>query len=76
MYRELCEEAVGDGSTDEYIWVWTINGEEVLRSDECSEEDIDDFLYNENSEWQLSNDRWRTIHNNGMTADYSIYAEP
>lgn len=76
MYRELCEEAVMDGNTDEDIWVWTINGEEVLRSDKCSEKEIFDFLYGENSEWKISDDRWRTIYNNGMTADYSIYAEP
>lgn len=76
IYRELCEEAVREQDTDEDIWVWTINDEEVLRSDECSEEEIFDFLYNENSEWQIADDRWRTIYNNGLTTDYSIYAEP
>lgn len=75
-YRELCEEAVWDEDADEDIWVWTVNDEEVLRSDECSEKETFDFLYGENSEWQIADDRWRTIYNNGLTADYSIYAEP
>lgn len=73
LYRELCEEAVRE---EEDIWVWAVNGEEVLRSDACSEEEIFDFLYSENSEWKIEDDRWRTIYNNGLTADYSIYAEP
>ena len=75
-YRELCEEAVWDEDADEDIWVWTVNDEEVLRSDKCSDEEIFDFLYGESSEWQIVGDRWRTIYNNGPAADYSIYAEP
>lgn len=72
MYRELCEEP--ESHSD--IWVWTVNGEEVARSDELSEEEIYDFLYGENSEWKIMDDRWRTLYNNGLTADYSIYDEP
>ena len=75
-YRELCEEAVREEGADEDIWVWTVNDEEVLRSDECSKEEIFDFLYSENSEWQIADERWRTIYNNGLAADYSIYDEP
>ena len=61
---------------NEYIWVWTVNGEVIGRSDELSESEIVDLLYSENSEWRLADDRWRTIYNNGMMADYSIYSEP
>lgn len=74
MYRELCEDL--DHSGGEEVWVWTVNGEEAARSDELSEEEIFDFLYGENSEWKIMDDRWRTLYNNGLTADYSIYSEP
>ena len=77
--RELREDAEApEGARDasDYIWVWTVNGEVIGRSDELSESEIIDLLYNENSEWRIADDRWRTIYNNGMTADYSIYNEP
>lgn len=74
--RELCEEAVGYDEDGNDIWVWTVNGEEIGRSDELSESEIADLIYNENSEWRIADDRWRTIFNNGLTADYSIYDEP
>ena len=74
MYRELCEDL--DHSGGEEVWVWTVNGEEAARSDELYEEEIFDFLYGENSEWKIMDDRWRTLYNNGLTADYSIYSEP
>lgn len=61
---------------NEYIWVWTVNGEVIGRSDELSESEIVDLLYSENSEWRLADDRWRTIYNNGLMADYSIYGSP
>ena len=79
MDRELCEDMApyeeGQDSNNE-IWVWTVNGEEIGRSDELSKEEIDDLLYNENSEWRLSDDRWQTIYNDGMTTNGSIYDEP
>ena len=68
LYRELCEElARYEKGQDAYkdIWVWTVNGEEIGRSDKLSEAEIDDLLYNENSEWGIAGDRW--------TNDYSIY---
>ena len=74
MYRELCEDV--DFSGNEEVWVWTINGEEAARSDELSEEEIAEFLYGESSEWKIADDRWRTLYNNGLTVDYSIYSEP
>ena len=77
--RELREDAEApEGAKDasDYIWVWTVNGEVIGRSDELSESEIIDLIYNENSEWRIADDRWRTIYNNGMTADYSIYNEP
>ena len=79
MIRELCEDAIwesGDSASDNLVWVWTVNDEEIGRSDELSEEEIDDLIYNENSEWQISGDRWRTLYNNGLTTDFSIYEEP
>lgn len=79
MDRELREDIASyeeEQNSDEDIWVWTVNGEEIGRSDVLSESEIDDLLYNENSEWRLADDRWRTIYNNGMTADWSIYDEP
>ena len=77
--RELCEDAKmpEDGQdANDYIWVWTVNGKEIGRSDELSEPEIEELLYSENSEWRIADDRWRTIYNNGLTADYSIYNEP
>ena len=79
LYRELCEEAEipeKGQEANEDIWVWTVNGEEIGRSDKLSESEIEDLLYNENSEWRITGDRWRTIYNNGLTADFSIYNEP
>ena len=75
MYRELCEDLKWTDDNKE-VWVWSINDEEVMRDDEFSTEEIADFLYGENSEWKLADDRWRTLYNSGLTVDYSIYAEP
>lgn len=74
MIRELTEAVAsyGEGYAPD-IWVWTVNGEEIGRSDELTEEEIDNLLFNENSEWGIACDRWRTIYNNGLTVDYSIY---
>ena len=79
LSRELCEEAVRpekEQDANEDIWVWTVNGEEIGRSDKLSRSEIEDLLYNENSEWRLMDDRWRTIYNNGLMRDFSIYSEP
>ena len=73
MHRELREEI---WDAEENIWIWTVNGEVVGRSDELSAEEIEDLLYNENSEWEILGDRWQTLYNNGIMADYSIYDEP
>lgn len=74
LYRELREDPVWDSEED--IWVWTVNGEEIGRSDTLSDEEIDNLLYNENSEWNIAGDRWQTLYNDGLTIDYSIYEEP
>lgn len=45
--RELCEDAVwesGDSASDNIVWIWTVNGEEISRSDELSAEEIDDLI--------------------------------
>lgn len=61
-YRELHEELVIEENGD--VWVWTENGEEIGRSDQLSQLEIDNLLYNINSEWKITGDRWRTIYNN------------
>lgn len=79
LSRELCEDVEIPEEwqdADEEIWVWTVNGVEIGRSDQLSKSEIEDLLYNENSEWKLTDDRWRTIYNSGMMTDYSIYGEP
>ncbi|MDE7265923.1 MAG: hypothetical protein K2N89_00445 [Lachnospiraceae bacterium] len=75
-YRELREDAIGASEQGADIWIWTVNGEEIGRSDALSMEEIEDLLYNENSEWGILGDRWRTLYNAGLTADFSIYSEP
>ncbi len=74
----LCEDVDFSGMNNggEEVWVWTVNDEEVARSDEFSEEEIAEFLYGENSEWKLADDRWRILYNDGLTVDYSIYSSP
>lgn len=57
IIRELREETCY--LPDQDVRVWTINGIEVGRSDLLSEEETEDLLYNENSEWKLDGDRWR-----------------
>ena len=79
LYRELCEELQipEEGrEAGEDIWVWTVNGVEIGRSDQLSESEKEDLLYNENSEWRIADDRWRAIYNNGLMRDYSIYSDP
>lgn len=61
---------------DRDIWVWTVEGEVIGRSDELSREEIDNLIYNVNSEWGIAGNRWRTLYNNGLTTDFSIYGEP
>lgn len=47
---------------DKAIWQWTVteNGQTTVlaRSDEYTAEELDDLIYNENSEWNLSSKRW------------------
>lgn len=73
--RELMEDMEYDDSTGE-VWVWTVNGKEIGRSDSLTEEEIYNLLYGENSEWKIGSDKWRTLYNSGLTVDYSIYDEP
>ena len=48
----------------------------IGRTDELSESEINDLIINENSEWRIADDRWRTIYNNGLNVDFSIYSDP
>ncbi len=76
LKRELREQVAAETEDGQTVWVWTVNDVEIGRSSQLSDEEIEDLLYNENSDWQIANDRWRTLYNNGLTVDYSIYAEP
>lgn len=79
LSRELKEELMTDEDVEQdgkEVWVWTVNGEEVGRSDEMTDEEVHALLFDEDGEWGIAGDRWRTIYNNGLTADYSIYGEP
>lgn len=76
MDKELREDSVIGDDLNEKIWVWTVNGEGIDRSDELSLEEKEDLLYSEKSEWQIMDDRWRTLYNGGLMANYSIYDEP
>lgn len=58
MERHLCEDLL---DADNMVWIWYVNDEEIGRSDELSETEIDDLLYNENSEWKLSDSRWENF---------------
>ena len=58
FYRELREDAVGYDEDGNDILEWTVNGEVIGRSDELSESEIEDLIYNENSEWGIASDRW------------------
>ena len=74
--REDAEAPEGAKDAGDYIWVWTVNGEVIGRTDELSESEIDDLIINENSEWRIADDKWRTIYNNGLNVDFSIYSDP
>ena len=65
----------GKSNGENMIWQWSVDGQVIGRSDQLSREEIDDLIYNENSDWGLLTDRWRTIYNGGLMADFSIYGE-
>ncbi|MDE6363230.1 MAG: hypothetical protein K2L86_03030 [Lachnospiraceae bacterium] len=74
LKRELREQAEYEG--EQTIWIWTVNDIEIGRSSRLTDDEIADLLYTENSDWQIAGDRWRTLYNNGLITDYSIYSEP
>lgn len=45
----------------ENIYIWDIDGKVIGRSDELTEEEIADLLYNENSDWGIGTERWTDI---------------
>lgn len=79
LTKTLVEEPAPDSPLDKEntIWQWTEEeGREttaVWRSDEFTKEEIEDLIYNENSDWGIMTDRWRTLYSNGLMADFSIY---
>ena len=77
LVRELREDVIIErdeaGNVTNTIWYWSVNDVVVMRDDEASAEEIEEFLYGESSDWKLDDDRWNTIYNDGRMADYSIY---
>lgn len=73
LVEELREDL--DIECDMDTWVWTVNDVEIARSDEMTKEEIYELIYGKNSEWGIACDRWRTIYNEGLTVDFSIYSE-
>lgn len=80
--ERLTEEPLRDENLNE-LWTWTdeifVDGEWKLR-EYFTEADYDDEtlysekVYGEGSYWDIAQDRWRTLYNNGMMADFSIYS--
>ena len=81
MLRELMEDVLRDEDgeivdPDDTVWVWFVNGEMLARSDELTDDEIYNLIYGEDSDWGIACDRWRTLYNQGLTVDYSIYSTP
>lgn len=82
LTEEPCPESWGQ-EEDDLIWQWieeTLQSGEMVqnrcwRSDEYTKEEINGIIYNACSDWGLQTDRWRTIYNGGLMADFSIYGE-
>ena len=68
---------------DEELWTWTdeifVDGEwqirEYFTQNDYDEETLyGEKVYGEGCHWDIGQDRWRTLFNNGMMSDYSIYS--
>lgn len=80
--ERLTEEPV-QTENGENIWTWTdevfIDGNWIIR-EYFTEKDYDaeviyrDKVYGEDCHWDIGQDRWRTLFNNGMMSDFSIYS--
>lgn len=45
--------------SDSYIYIWDVDGIVIGRSDQLSDKEIDDLIYNEKSDWGLDGERWQ-----------------
>ncbi len=41
------------------VSIWDVDGKVIGRSDQLTEAEIDDLIYNENSDWGIEGDRWK-----------------
>lgn len=80
--ERLTEEPV-QAENDEELWGWTdeIFGDGHWQTREYfTEKDYDtetlyrEKVYGAESHWDIAQDRWRTLFNNGMMSDFSIYS--
>lgn len=66
---------------NEDVWQYTIEKRvknemeviEIFTTQDYTDEQIREMVYDENSYWGLSSDKWRTLFNNGKMTDFSIY---
>lgn len=79
--ERLTEELIQVDNGDS-LWTWTdeifSNGEwklyEYFTEDDYDRETIQRKLYGKDSKWGIDQDRWRTLYNNGLMSDFSIYS--
>ena len=80
--ERLTEELKRTASGDD-LWTWTDkvfeDGEWRIREYFTANDYDKDTLYNEKiygetAYWDITSDRWRTLFNNGLMADFSIYS--
>jgi Protein of unknown function (DUF3298). len=82
MTRKLTEELRADYLPDEEIWVYTeearINGKmqtvSEIETRNYTDEEILEMFHAPESDWGLWGDKWRTLNNLGIAADFSIYS--
>ena len=76
-------EEIGEGFDPE-IYVWRHEVEhfcdgntevEIYLTSEYTDDEWSAMFYDENSFWGLFSDKWRTLHNQGMLLDWSIYGD-
>ncbi len=78
--EEIISYSSGNEQNEE-VWQYTIEQlagnemvkDEVFTTQNYSDEEIDEMIFDENSFWGLTSDKWRTLYNNGTMIDFSIY---
>lgn len=61
-FSKLTEDGIFDNSGNVKRWRWTVDGKEIGRSDRLTEKEQNDLIYNKNSDWNLSNKKWKGWH--------------